>query len=114
MKTCKEKVIEVLSRGGRWTNIDIANVFLSELDEPNQNNTIAKYLSFLMREGRVLSFRVPGKTYCEYELIQLKSKEDMLIDKITEAIKMCPDDHTDYKKAMLQIEQLKQRKLNAA
>lgn len=114
MSTCREKIISVLSRGGRWTNVQIADVFMNEFQEPNMNNTIAKYLSFLIKDGMVRSDRVPGKPYNDYELITEKSKEDDLIDKIREAIKDHPQDHIEYKKAMLQIEQLEARKIRVA
>lgn len=114
MTTCREKVYSVLSRGGKWTNVEIEKVLEKEFHEPNQNNTIAKNLHFLMKDGLVVSNMQPGATCCAYELIYHKTKEDDLIDRIKLVIKNHPTDHIEYKKSMLQIEQLEKRKTMVA
>jgi Fe2+ or Zn2+ uptake regulation protein len=114
MSTCKEKVFSVLKRGGRWTNTAIVDVLLSEFNEPNMHNTISKNLHFLIKDGLVQSELVNGKSYCEYWLIREQTKEEILIDKILDAIKNYPKDHIDYRKALLQIEQLQVKRLEVA
>ena len=104
--TCREKINSALSRGGRWTNVQIADVFLNEFHEPNMNNTICKYLSFMIKDGFVQSYRVSGKSYSEYELIRNESED---IKKYRSIAETYPEDHEERKKIELQIEIQKAR-----
>lgn len=101
--------MSVLSRGGTWTNVDIANVFINEYNEPNMNNTIAKYLSFMIRDGLVRSSRVHGKSYSEYELIVAESDD---VKRYSDIAETYPDGHIERKKIEIQIESM--RKFQAA
>lgn len=111
MKTCREKIYSVLSRGGRWTNVQIANVFLNEFHEPNMNNTICKYLSFMIKDGFVQSYRVPGKSYSEYEMLKSESE---LITRCKAIAKTYPEGHLERRKIEVQIEQMQRSNTQAA
>lgn len=76
-ETCREYITLVLKRGGRWTNEQVRRTILHDFRVPFQNNTIAKYLSFMIREGVVSSGPVikAGKTQChEYWLVKESKK----------------------------------------
>lgn len=67
-KTCTEYIKLILKRGGRWRNKQIEEAILRDYGVQFQNNTIAKYLSFLIKGGKVLSAPVAekGKVCFEY------------------------------------------------
>ena len=65
-KTCSEYIQLVLEKSGRLRNAQIASKILSEYGITYQNNTIAKYLSFFINEGKVLSAPTESKTCFEY------------------------------------------------
>lgn len=117
--SCSDFIKLILKRGGRWRNKQIENAILETYGVPFQNNTIAKYLSFMINDGKVLSAPVKDKkeSVCfEYWWIDNDKKMEKLplveiglMCKCREVAKTYPDDHPELKKIMLQIERLEAR-----
>ena len=80
-KTCSECIQLVLEKSGRLRNAQIAIKILSEYGVTYQNNTIAKYLSFFINEGKVLSAQTESKTCFEYWWIQGQKQPIKQVDK---------------------------------
>ena len=59
-KTCSEYIELVLKNAGRLRNKQIEAAILVRFGQVYQSNTIAKYLSFFINDGKVLS--APTKT----------------------------------------------------
>ena len=59
-KTCSEYIELVLKNSGRLRNKQIEAAILARFGQVYQSNTIAKYLSFFINDGKVLS--APTKT----------------------------------------------------
>jgi hypothetical protein len=67
--TCAYYVNLVLSKGGGWRNEEIKQYIQSHFNRTYQNNTIAKYLSFMINDGLVKSRPTDWACY-EYWLAQ--------------------------------------------
>jgi hypothetical protein len=65
--SCAHYVYCVLCNGGHWRNEQIKSYILDNFGKTYQNNTIAKYLSFMINDGLVLSTPTGGSCY-EYWL----------------------------------------------
>jgi hypothetical protein len=65
--SCAYYVHLTLCEGGRWRNEQIKQFIRENYQETYQNNTIAKYLSFMINDGLVLSAPTGGACY-EYWL----------------------------------------------
>jgi hypothetical protein len=126
-KTCSEYVEMILKRGGKWRNEEIKNAILRDYGESFQNNTIAKYLSFKINEGSVMSGPVilaSGKKCDEYWWIReaKKDKKEKLIipiiieDDPLKLMKIClavikdyPEEHPQYAAIMNQYFELEMK-----
>ena len=72
-KSCRLKILEVLKSEKRpFTNEGIRSSILARFGSYYQNNTIAKELSFLLKEKKVKSSSTPCAHYYNYELINDK------------------------------------------
>ena len=77
--TCTDFITMILKRGGRWRNKQIEEAILRDYGMSFQNNTIAKYLSFLMKEGKALSAPVrthDGEICAEYWWVAVEKKKE--------------------------------------
>jgi Fe2+ or Zn2+ uptake regulation protein len=73
--TCREKIIGVFKiYKSHLSNENIRNLMKTLYQKTNQNNTIAKELSFLKKEGIIKSYKVPNGHYFEYELLNENAK----------------------------------------
>ena len=116
--TCSDYIKLILKRGGRWRNKQIEHAILRDYGIPFQNNTIAKYLSFLIKEGKVLSAPVAEKEkVCfEYWWIVPRKKKDStvpmtvadLMTKCMEAAKTYPFGHPQISRINEQITRLQE------
>jgi hypothetical protein len=110
-KTCYDCISIVLRRGNKLRNEEIRVAIFSGFGQSYQNNTIAKYLSFLINEGNVLSEPTlsPGGKKCEAYWWVTTPPDDF--EKLChERLEHYPEDHVDYKKTLVMLEQRKSRK----
>jgi hypothetical protein len=119
-KTYCDCIKLILKKGGRFRNKQIELEVLREYGLQYQNNTIAKYLSFLIKEGKVLSAPVndgKGKACFEYWWVEVAKKKagdfpvatTVMIEKCVEAAKTYPEDHPQRAEIMNQIHELESR-----
>lgn len=118
--TCSDYIKLILKRGGRWRNKQIEHVILRDYGLQFQNNTIAKYLSFLIKEGKVLSAPVAekDKVCFEYWWVAPGKKKNrtvpmtvaQLMTKCMEAADTYPSGHPLRKPIMEQYTQLEKIK----
>jgi hypothetical protein len=103
-RTCSELITLILKRGGRWKNKEIERAIIDQYGVQYQNNTIAKYLSFLIKKGKALSAPTGGGAECfEYWWVAEGSKVNhakrfplpahRTVEKCIEAAKTYPEDH---------------------
>lgn len=121
--TCTDFIKLILKRGGRWRNKQIEKAIVCDYGVQFQNNTIAKYLSFLMKEGKVLSAPVytgDGKACFEYWWVNPVKKTSprfgagQLKERCLEAAKTYPDGHPEVMKITIQISELEARERKVA
>lgn len=128
-KTCSDYVESVLREGGKWTNVQIQEAVRKNFGLNFQNNTIAKYLSFLIKSGAAGSERVEGGTYDRYWMIRQAKKEtpnkiekfqaapmstEELKNACLKAVLDYPEEHTEHAKIMNQYYQLDRRSKKVA
>jgi hypothetical protein len=122
-KTCAYFIELILKRGGRWRNKQIELSMLHDYGVVFQNNTIAKYLSFFINEGRASSAPVhleSGKTCDEYWWIEKENKaaheiiDDQLATQHLDAAATYPEGHPQRAAIMQEYYELTARKVKAA
>jgi hypothetical protein len=123
-KTCRECISLILKRGGRFRNKQLEHDILRDYGVQCQNNTIAKYLSFLINDGKVLSAPVidsKNGTCFEYwwieskkKVVAIKREEPGLVDRCVKIADTFPDGHPEQMKILLQIEQIEAQERKVA
>ena len=127
--TCAYFIELVLKRGGRWRNKQIEEAILRDYGVQYQSNTIAKYLSFFINDGKVLSAPVhleSGKVCDEYWLIAIVNEKKIssevafpvdnmfLAERCLKIAAEYPEGHPQRAAIMQQHEGLTARKRRAA
>ncbi len=132
-KTCSDYIELILKReqGYRWRNKQIELAIAREFGVCYQNNTIAKYLSFLINKGLVQSAPVKlqsGKMCDEYwwtkkndkgketNIIPIKIDYDLatLKERCLEIAKTYPTEHPQYEAIMNQVNNVELRQRRTA
>ena len=111
----------MLSKGEKLSNEEIKTSIINQFGMSYQNNTIAKYLSFLIKQRKVLSAPVDnhGKVFFVYWWIQKPKKSNKklitlndLLNRVYEIEKTYPIEHPECKKIRQQriaLESVKNR-----
>lgn len=120
-RTCSEFIVLILKRGGRWRNKQIERAILQDYGVQFQSNTIAKYLSFLIKDGKALSAPVTDKKespcYEYWWIVEAPKKavavlpqsSVVLIEKCMKTVQTYPDGHNQIEKIMNQVDKIESR-----
>ena len=106
-KTCSELISLVLKRCGELSNEDIKWQIVRDYGVGYQNNTIAKYLSFLIKEGKVESRTVTD--HAVYKWVYVEEKKSYLTISAVDMLKKCRERLLNYPHDHPQVEKIKEQ-----